>query len=278
MIKQLLLLVTTALIFTSANAQTPLPYFTGFDNASQQDGWTQQREGDLGSYQWNYNAFSPYSVPNNLSHNYPVGGTQITDDWFVSPVFDFSNGGKIDSIRHAFSGFGVPGIADTFALYLLIGSQDPSVATTMLLKDYRDTNYVNDNVWHKTEDVTISSIPGSCYIAFRYKTINNWLDVRLDNIRVSGNATTGVHSSLNDKGILIFPNPVNDYIQIKFTEENLQNEKLSLKVFNLLGVLLLERNISENEKIKIDQPAGAYFYQVVNEKNVTRKSGKFFIQ
>ena len=82
-------------------AQTPLPYYTGFDNAAQKAGWLDFRKGFLSPSDWTYNSFSAFSAPNSLHHDYPVGSanTDTTLDWFVSPAFNFSSGGMIDSIR-----------------------------------------------------------------------------------------------------------------------------------------------------------------------------------
>jgi len=70
----------------------------------------------------------------------------VTDDWFVSPPFNFSNGGKLDSISFWFGGFGIPALSDTVAIYLVQGSSDPALATsTTTLLDFRAGNYQNDN-------------------------------------------------------------------------------------------------------------------------------------
>ena len=127
----LYLLGLLCVLFSSeAMAQTPLPYYTGFDNASEKAGWTEYRKGDNGLYQWKFININPVSAPGVLLHNYPVGGSVPTDDWFVSPPFNFSNGGKLDSIYFSFTGFGVPALIDTVAIYLLQGNADPALATT----------------------------------------------------------------------------------------------------------------------------------------------------
>ena len=106
-------------------------YKTGFDNMTEQSGWAQYRVGVIDPfYEWEYSAFEALSNPNCILHNYPVGGTEVTDDWFVSPVFDFSEGGMIDSVWHRFSGFGLPLAGDTIAIYLINGSADPELAAS----------------------------------------------------------------------------------------------------------------------------------------------------
>ena len=172
-------LLSASILFSlSAAAQTSLPYFTAFDNAGQQSGWTEYRLGEENAfYEWNYSTMQPYTAPNCLAHNYPVGGENLLDDWFVSPEFDFSGGGMLDSLHHAFSGFGVPGAGDTVAIYLLHGSQDPAVATKTLLMDFRGADYTGDGAWRRLDPIAIPAQSGESYIAIRYSTIINHFGV-----------------------------------------------------------------------------------------------------
>ncbi len=186
-----------AAFFTTltTKAQTSLPYFTGFDNSLQQAGWQEFRKGDPAVYQWTLTNMSPYSSSTHLRHDYPVGGTFETNDWYVSPPFNFSAGGKIDSVRAYFSGFSKPGdfYDDTVAIYLLQGSPDPALATShTLLFDFRGANYQNDDVWRKFSNISIPPTAGQSYIAFYYKTVISWLDVRFDNLSLSANALVPV--------------------------------------------------------------------------------------
>ncbi len=205
---------------TCATAQTDLPYYTGFDNATQQQGWTQYRTGDEGDFnEWYYVTINTFSAPQSLYHNYPVGGSEVTDDWYVSPAFDFSGGGMIDSLRYHFSGFGTPFGIDTVGIYLLNGAQDPEIASRSLLFSFHDTTYVNDNVWRKLENVEIPATSGESYIAFRYTTVVNWLDVRFDNLAISGNSDVGIDQpGWNENVLTVFPNPAKDYATLSFSE------------------------------------------------------------
>ena len=71
------------------NAQTPLPYYTGFDNATEQAGWVEYDLGVTSTYPWEFYNSSAYSAPTCLRRDYPVGGTQVTDGWFVSLLLIF---------------------------------------------------------------------------------------------------------------------------------------------------------------------------------------------
>lgn len=197
-------------------AQTAMPYFTGFDNATQKNGWQLFRKGATGTYLWTYTTFEPYSGTDCLYHDYPVGGTTMTDDWFVSPAFNLAAGGKLDSIRHYFSGFGTPGVNDTLAIYLITGNADPALATSkVLIHDFRGDKYNNDNTWRQTTNLTLPTAAGSSYLAIRYKTVNNWLTVKFDNIRLRSNAATGIAGPQRLTEIVsLFPNPATNAITI----------------------------------------------------------------
>lgn len=170
------------------NAQTQLPYYSGFDNAGETQGWTQYRRASTISSSWAVGTQQPLSGTSCLLHYYPVG--EPTVDWYVSPPFQFPNGGTIDSLSFAFTGFSSqPGNDDSVYVYVLRGSADPSQATAMSpLLAFKGANYVNDNTWRDTAGIFIPGwTASSSYIAFKYKSENSWLDVRFDNLRISGN-------------------------------------------------------------------------------------------
>ena len=87
---------------------------------------------------------------------------------------------------------------DTIALYLLNGNQNPSLATRTLIKLFTDPSYNNDGVWRILTNTSIPAISGSSYLAIQYKTVNNWLDPRFDNLAVKGSGATDV-SNIEDR-------------------------------------------------------------------------------
>lgn len=208
-----LMLIYLCVYSTPSNAQTPLPYYTGFDNTIEKAGWTEFRKGDNGPSKWTFDTNSSLSSPTRLMHDYPVGGTVVTDDWFVSPPFSFMYGGKIDSLYSSFTGFGMPNSGDTIAIYVLRGNSDPSLASSKtLLLDYK-TAYINDNTWRDTFSIPIPASPSTTFIAFRYKTINNWLDVSFDNLRLKSNAASSIDPmGYNVSDVQLYPNPCSDGI------------------------------------------------------------------
>lgn len=254
LLKAFLFLPLTA-SWQQSTAQTAMPYFTGFDSDAQKTGWQEFRKGVTTQFnKWAYATIDAYTAPNCLRHDYPVGGIDTTKNWFVSPPFNLSSGGKIDSIRYAFTGFGVPGPGDTVAVYLLKGNADPALASSKtLLYDFRGANYVGDNAWRKLTTVTLPATSGSSYIAFYYRTVNNWLDVKFDNVRISSNGTTGIgEKALAPGTVMLHPNPATETIYLRTKERFTRT-----LIYDLGGKLVYQNNF--REAIPVAQlPAGQY--------------------
>ncbi|MFT5779726.1 MAG: hypothetical protein ACI837_002685, partial [Crocinitomicaceae bacterium] len=142
-------------------SQVSLPYFSGFDDAAQQDGWIEYKTASTLFSNWGYGTIDAYSAPTCVGHDYsPSTGITLTDNWFVSPGFSITNGGLVDSIRYMFSGFSTPTTGDTIGVYLLNGSQDPTLATSeTLLFDFRGSEYVADNVYRVKTDLILPASP-----------------------------------------------------------------------------------------------------------------------
>ena len=263
-----LLLMAFALLATFNNfAQTDLPYFTAFDNSSQTEGWQEYRLGaESEFYYWEISSASPFSAPSCLSHNYPVGGSELTDDWFVSPGFNLPDGGTIDSLRYAFSGFGVPQDGDTVAVYVLTGSQDPANATSMtMIMDFRGEDYASDNTWRILSDVSIPASNETTYLAFRYTTVVNWLDVRFDNLRISSNTTIAVDEKSGFIELTVYPNPVSDIIFIESNHSNF--EAKTVDVYDLGGKRVMSKR-SVSDKINVSELDSGTYLMVIESNGV----------
>lgn len=277
--KIIFIILSTLLLHVHiSKAQTALPYETGFDNAAQTAGWQAFRKGNTDpNYKWVYATFTAYSAPASLLHQYPVGGTVVTDDWFVSPGFSIRSGGRVDSIRSAFSGFGLPDVADTVALYLLTGSPDPALASTKtLLLDYRGADYSNNDTWRK-HTLLLAASTATCYLAVRYKTVNNWLDAKFDNLRISALTTTSIHDfALQEEAIRLYPNPASQELNIQVDHQ--QALPVLIRIYNTLGELQLEQNLTEQKSLALHLKNGTYFYTLVTGDGVQFKSGKLIVQ
>ena len=255
MLKFISLSLLTFLISSQAGAQV---YYTGWDNASEISGWTQIRKGDASLYEWTFDASNPFSPDSCLAHYYPVGGSTPTDDWYVSPVFDFSLGGSIDSLYKNYSGFGTPMAGDTIELYLLAGNQDPDLATKTVLYSFTDSTYLNDSAWRKDSMIAIPATAGTSYIAFRYKTTVNWLDVKFDNLTLT--ALNSSEISVIEPNIGIYPNPANQLVFLNL-DQNFKENLSSIQLFDQTGRLVARFEPSQSTLDISNFEPGCYYLQ-----------------
>jgi len=271
--KRLFTLLGLVVIFSLAlNAQVTLPYYTGFDNGAQQSGWTEYKKAATTFSHWGYWG-GGYSLPNCVGHDYsPSTGITLTDNWFVSPSFSISSGGKLDSIRYMFSGFSTPLTGDTIAIYLLNGSPDPALATSkQLLFDFRGADYNTDGVYRIKTNIVLPSKSGFSYLAIRYRNTDcssKWLTVNFDNVAISGNA-----SGINEPGILtekvnVYPNPANGVLTIN-TGSGTQK---SLELFNMAGQVVYTSSMNENMTMVISGlPKGVYILKLTSAKEILER-------
>jgi hypothetical protein len=259
--KHFYMLFAAVLVSSALQAQVPV-YSTGFDNATQQDGWQQYRQGAADPfYDWNFQSSQAYSAPTCLMHNYPVGGSAATDDWFVSPSFAIPTGGMLDSLRYAFSGFGLPAAGDTVFLYLLNGSPDPDLATKTILYEFSGPDYQNDNTWRLLEPVMLPAQSGNSYFAFRYRTVNNWLDVRFDNLAISRNSAAGLNEQ--EAGtVRLFPNPAAESLQLQAGSAWTANGMMELEICDAAGKRVLQQQVTNEQAVSLSLAAGCYTYRI----------------
>ena len=246
----------------SLRAQVTLPYFTGFDDTSQQAGWTEFQKAEV--------SFCHWYMASNIGHSFaPSSGINVVDNWMVSPPFSIINGGKLDSIRFMFSGFSNPVSGDTIAIYLLNGSQDPSLANSkQLIFDFRGNEYIIDDTFRIKTNIILPSQNGLSYLAIRYRNSQcsyNWITVCFDNIAISGNSMSVKETEESLSKIKIYPNPARNQIKI----EALSNSKHKLEIYNLTGQLLMTDVFSNKISIDIsDLHCGVYFLRIQSENKI----------
>lgn len=240
------------ILFSQINAQVSLPYSTGFDSAEEQAGWTEYQTTSSTLSHWEITTSNPNTDPNCISHDYaPSTGIGLIDNWFVSPAFEITTGGNLDSVRHMFSGFSTPGDEDTIAIYLFQGSQDPNFATKILLTDFRGDNYTPDNVYRTKSNIPLAAHSGSSYIAFRYKNSNAsqiWLTVHFDDLAISGDPSANLSSISLKESVSVYPSPTSDFIYIQNEENQIKN----LKIFDLSSKCVLEVEQPSEKTIQCD--------------------------
>ncbi|MDX2360885.1 MAG: choice-of-anchor J domain-containing protein [Crocinitomicaceae bacterium] len=265
----------------SLKAQVALPYFSGFDDVTQQTGWTEYKKADTTFSNWGYEIANAYSAPNCIGHDFsPSSGITVTDNWYVSPAFSISGGGMLDSLRYKFVGFSEPMAGDTIAVYLLNGSQDPDLATsTQLLFDFRGTAYVADNTYKLKTNISLPAMGGLSYIALRYRNSDcssNWLNVFFDNVAITGTGGAGV-GTLNavESNLSVFPNPSEGLVQI--TSETGLN---SIEITNSIGEVIYSKNDCNGQAtVKVDLSLFASgLYLVKNSNEMTSQFYKLILK
>lgn len=199
-------------------AQVTLPYYSGFDNSVERNGWVNYRLGEAAIGNWGLASFNSFSAPSCMSHDYsPSSGANVVDDWYVSPGFLLPSGGMLDSVRYAFSGFSVPTTGDTIGVYLILGNQDPRTASDIIeLAEFRDAQYQTDNVYRLLSGIALPPTNDLAYIGLRYRNAeasSRWLHVRFDNIAVR-ESTTSIQMPETGKANVIYPNPTKDEVTI----------------------------------------------------------------
>jgi hypothetical protein len=265
------LLITIACATLFITGRTYAQNFkTGFDTNPEQASWTEYRLGDENEfYMWEYSTNSARSQAFCLVHNYPVGGTEETEDWFVSPGFDFSKGGKIDSIWHYFTGFGTPIPGDTIAIYVITGHQNPdSAASVTMIHNYTDTSYKIENAWKLDTNITIPVRQGTSYIGIRYTTTSNWLDVKFDDLSIIGYNATDISEVLVDR-VTLYPNPASDILNLEIPDEL---DPISISIEDFSGRTIFSSS-NEFAQLSIDNlVSGTYLIRLITGQGMLTKN------
>jgi YD repeat-containing protein len=87
-----------------------------------------------------------------------------------------------------------------------------------------------------------------------------------------------LYTAINDKTVSdfrIFPNPASDHVTFSWPANY---ERLNLKIFQLTGVCLLDREVSSRETVRLTSfPKGIYVYKL-SENTQLLKTGKLIIE
>ncbi|NVN95978.1 MAG: hypothetical protein HXX18_11910 [Bacteroidetes bacterium] len=81
-IKSFTIIWFITLLSITLNTQVTLPYYTGFDNVTQQAGWTEYQKAEVTFCHWG--SGYAYSMPNGIGHAFaPSSGITLVDNWYV---------------------------------------------------------------------------------------------------------------------------------------------------------------------------------------------------
>jgi len=112
-----------------------------------------------------------------------------------------------------------------------------------------------------TQDITFS---GEWYYSM------NCPPIPYDSAKVHVTTCTNIHSKLHLSDFIdIYPNPNNGHWKIY---SNLTNSSANMKIFDITGKLILEKNVNLNEEININVEDGIYFaHFMIDDKKFIRK-------
>ena len=192
----------------SVSGQTK--YYTGFDSTSELENWSEYIKGKTGTSHWEIGA-GGVSDPSRIIHNAPTGDADKDSlvNWYVSPKFDFSEGGSIDSVKYNYFTYFETFFEEQFVgIYLLVGSPDPTQASSKILMTDLSANYSGDaDLWKDTMNITIPNTAGNCYIAFKFVAVDGWSSISFDNLHVTMNKTLSTYDNKLANSVKIYPNP-----------------------------------------------------------------------
>lgn len=268
------LILAFCLLSLNSFSQTSNSFETSFESQDERTAWEMYKLGEEDSpfNIWEFETVNGHTGDYAMVHYYPVGGSETTDDWIVSTELNLEGGGMIDSIWTYYSGFGMPFGIDTVGLYLITGDRDPSLATNQqLLYLFTDSTYQNDNTWRKFSEIEIPAISGTSYLAFRYKTVINWLDIRIDDLGFTINWPQNVDEISEDIALNIFPNPANGVVFIEVGGD----EPTQLEIIDLTGKIVWSEKVTGSVSIN-NLAKGLYVVKAQNTKGSSAK--KLIIQ
>lgn len=218
--RKLLTLLCVAASTGALHAQTALPYYTGFDNAAEQAGWTNFHKGNTGStYTWSMGpGTGAPSSPNILaSPNAEFSNTGDTlTEWFVSPPFSLHAGGHLDSMAIHVLAAGGYNPHDSIVIYLLKGSNNPSLATSITrIADLTHMSCMLGGCSYRdTGNFVLPPTAGTSYLAFKYYALQDWFVVEIDNLHISSNPTTAIGEITATGNINVYPNPASNTVDV----------------------------------------------------------------
>lgn len=284
--KKALLLFLSIFSASALLAQTPLPYYTGFETAAEKAGWAQFKKGNVSTYVWSVGPSGGVSSSPNVlvSPNAEFTSSTLSDtivQWYVSPGFSFPTGGRVDSFSiYVFQASGATIPSDSIVLYLLQGSNDPALATsktrlanlTTMVKGF-------GGAMKDTGNFIIPPTSGTSYIAFKYQGVYDWFEVYIDSIYISGNPVSSGIAEQNGKNLAaVYPNPAQTEISVSLDAQI--HTGAHIDIVNVSGMTVIKREMRAGETTEhidiSDLPNGVYYVRVrTNEGEGI--AGKFVI-
>ncbi|PCJ64307.1 MAG: hypothetical protein COA58_13210 [Bacteroidetes bacterium] len=264
------LVVVVLICSLSVSGQTK--YYTGFDSDAEKENWDEYLKGKTGTAHWEIGT-GGVSDPGRIIHYAPTGDADkdSLDNWYVSPKFDFSEGGAIDSLKYNYFAYLGTFFEEQFVgVYLLTGSKDPALASSKVLLADLTSKYSGDiSLWQDTSNITIPTTSGDCYIAFNFVAIDGWSSISFDNLYVTMNKTLGIDNGDYLQNLVkVYPNPSSSDILHIESDLNIKD----VTIVNNLGQIVFNGTLTASIDISNLQP-GHYAVRMKtdNEKEIVKK-------
>ena len=268
------ILILTLFSFSQGFSQST--YYTGFDNSNEKAGWQEYKKGKTRPTGWTIGS-GGVNGSDKLTHSVPTGDADKDSlvNWYVSPKFDFSKGGSIDSLKYNYFSFMNVFLAEqSLGVYLLVGSSDPANASSKKLLIDLTKNYTgNSSSWSDTGNISIDNTPGDCYIAFKLKGVDGWSSASFDNIYITQN-NTNTQVSVETDEVKVYPNPASTEVRFELNS----TLKHTIEVVDIGGKTLLNKTLDGNGVLDVsDLKNGTYIYRIYSYQTNTMMNGRFMV-
>jgi hypothetical protein len=203
-------------------------------------------------------------------------------DWFVSPPINFSSPGKLSLRTQVYAIANTAGPSDYFGIWFSAGIKDPTSGNFVEVVNL--TNLASDQFgfWIDTGQIDLPFTTDSGYIAFVYKSTDNWFDIHVDDVLIEVDSSVSLKEEQASHTIRveIFPNPSNGDLTLQFNSSSITQVELS--VFNIIGEQVLHESIGispDTHELKLDLERfgkGIYFLNLLTEARI--QSQKIIVQ
>lgn len=257
--KKLLFSLFVAGVFVSVNAQTVI-FEENFDGQELPMGW-QNVDVDGDGHVWNFVQLvdenqQPIFTPLMRSMSWSNGIPLTPDNWAITPGIDLSTyADHTITLNWDVMAADANYDEENYTVY---------VGTSGEVEDLFDNAIVTfneptlDGVNEPTpRTLDISELAGeTLYIAFRHHGTFDVFSMEIDNVQVVVEESLSVSDQLTREVSNVFPNPVNELLNIRLAE-GFDKLKTQIKVVNMAGQTVADFNF--NEVINLSKlPAGVY--------------------
>lgn len=217
----------------------------------------------------------PYCPPFAIDNSTSTIKAFMREDTITKKVYVYDEANHRTDLLYDFSLVAGDTLFSIYAGQGTILVVDSVSTITLLNGDVRKIFYLNNSEFY------IESIGGSQGLWFPImQGIGSWEVPRCvteNNIELWGSqcyGTVGI-SETNESSFQIYPNPTQEFLQIKCTNPS----QAQLKIFDTAGKLVLTKTLTGNsEELDIKQlQNGTYIYSIESEEDSSTTNGKFVV-